>query len=86
MSKEAAQAFIEKMKSDEAFRGRVLAEEGVEARMVLIGAEGFDCSLAEIRALQELGEAELSEAVTGGEVPGTGDDPGTCTWPVYAPI
>ena len=86
MSEAAAQAFIERMKSDEDFSAKVMAEEGVEARMALIGAEGFDCSLAEIRALQELGEAELSEAVTGGEVPGTGDDPGTCTWPVYAPI
>ena len=86
MSKEAAQAFIEKMKSDHAFRARVLAEEGVEARMALIGAEGFDCSVAEIGALQELSEADLSGSVTGGEVPGTGDDPGACTWPVYAPI
>ena len=69
MSKEAAQAFIEKMKSDEVFRGRVLAEEGVEARMVLIGAEGFDCSLAEIRAAQDDWDAEL-DGVAGGGQPG----------------
>ena len=86
MSEEAAQAFIERMKSDEDFRAKVMAEEDMDARMALIVAEGFDCSAEEIGALQELGEAELSEAVTGGEVPGTGDDPGTCTWPVYAPI
>ncbi len=86
MSEEAAQAFIERMKSDEDFRAKVMAEEGVEARMALIGAEGFDCSVAEIGALQELSEADLSGSVTGGEVPGTGDDPGACTWPVYAPI
>ena len=66
MSEEAAMAFIEKMKSDEAFRARVLAEEGVEARLALIGAEGFDCSAEEIGALQELGDAELSGAVRGG--------------------
>ena len=66
MSEEAAMAFIEKMKSDEAFRARVLAEEGVEARLALIGAEGFDCSAEEIGALQELGDAELSGAVGGG--------------------
>ena len=36
MSKEAAQAFVEKMKSDEAFRARVMAEEDVEARLALI--------------------------------------------------
>ena len=67
MSKEAAQAFVEKMKSDEAFRERVMAEEDVEARMALIGAAGFDCSAEEIGALQELGEADLSGAVGGGD-------------------
>ena len=66
MSVEQTQMFLEKMKSDEAFRARVLAEEDVEARMALIGAEGFDCSAEEIAALQELGEAELSGAVGGG--------------------
>ena len=86
MSEAAAQAFIEKMKTDEAFRERVMAVEDVDARMALIGAEGFDCSAEEIGALQELSEADLSGSVTGGEVPGTGDDPGACTWPVYAPI
>ena len=65
MSKEAAQELVEKMKSDEAFRARVMAEEDVEARMALIGAEGFDCSAEEIGALQELGDAEL-DAVAGG--------------------
>ena len=65
MSVEQAKAFIEKMKRDEAFRAKVLAEEDVEARMALIGAEGFDCSAAEIASLQELGEAEL-DRVAGG--------------------
>ena len=67
MSKKAAQELIEKMKRDEAFRERVMAVEDVEARMALIGAEGFDCSAEEIGALQELGEAELSGVVGGGE-------------------
>ena len=66
MSKEAAQAFIEKMKSDEAFRAKVMAEDDVEARLALIGAEGFDCSAEEIGALQELGEAELDGVAGGG--------------------
>ena len=39
-----AKAFIEKMKSDEACRDGVLAEEDVEARPALIGAEGFDAA------------------------------------------
>ena len=66
MSKEAAQAFVEKMKSDEAFHERVMAEEDVAARMALIVAEGFDCSAEEIGALQELAELDLSGVVGGG--------------------
>ena len=65
MSEDQAKAFVEKMKIDDAFRAKVMAEEGVEARMALIGAEGFDCSAEEIGALQELGDAEL-DAVAGG--------------------
>ena len=66
MSVDQAKAFIEKMKSDEAFRARVMAEEDVEARLALIGAEGFDCSAEEIGALQELGDAELAGVAGGG--------------------
>ena len=65
MSEDQAKAFVEKMKSDDAFRDKVMAEEDVEARMALIGAEGFDCSAEEIGALQELGDAEL-DGVAGG--------------------
>ena len=68
MSEDQAKAFVEKMKSDEVFRAKVMAEEDAEARMALIGAEGFDCSAEEIGALQELGDAELSGAVGGGWV------------------
>ena len=67
MSEQAAQAFLERMKSDADFRAKVTAEEDVEARLALIVAEGFDCSAEEIGALQELGEAELSGVVGGGE-------------------
>ncbi|MEI6449731.1 MAG: Nif11-like leader peptide family natural product precursor [Actinomycetes bacterium] len=65
MSVDQAKAFVERMKSDEAFSARVMAEEDVEARMALILAEGFDCSAEEIASLQELGDAEL-DAVAGG--------------------
>ena len=65
MSVDQAKAFVEKMKSDVAFRARVMAEADLEARMALIVAEGFDCSAEEIGALQELGDAEL-DAVAGG--------------------
>lgn len=73
MSAEQAKAFVEKMKSDEAFRARVIAEEDVEARMALIVAEGFDCSAEEIASLQELGEAELSGVVGGRPWSGGGE-------------
>jgi len=66
MSEDQAKAFVEKMKSDEAFRAKVMAEEDVEARMALIVAEGFDCSAEEIGALQELGDAELDGVAGGG--------------------
>ena len=66
MSEDQAKAFVEKMKSDEAFRARVMAEEDVETRLVLIGAEGFDCSAEEIGALQELSDAELDGVAGGG--------------------
>lgn len=49
MSLEQAKAFIEKMKSEEAFKERILAVEDVEERMEMIKAEGFDCTKEEIR-------------------------------------
>ena len=66
MSEDQAKAFVEKMKSDDAFRAdqrhaRLHALLGHD-----LGAEGFDCSAEEIGALQELGDAELDGAVGGG--------------------
>ena len=72
MSKEAAQAFIEKMKSDEAFRAKVTAGEDVAAKMAIITGEGFDCSAEEIGAVQELGDAELDGVAGGKPNPGSG--------------
>ena len=64
---EGSKAFLEKLKTDEAFRARVMAVEDVNARMALIGAEGFDCSAAEIEAVsQELAESELEPVIGGG--------------------
>ena len=48
MSNEAAQAFIEKVKSDETFRARVVVVEDVAGRLELINAEGFDCTVEEV--------------------------------------
>jgi predicted ribosomally synthesized peptide with nif11-like leader len=49
MSAEKVKAFIEKMKSDVAFRKRVLAVEGVEARMELVSREGFECKVDDLQ-------------------------------------
>ena len=66
MSVEQAKACVERMKTDEAFRARVMATEDVPGRMELIKAEGFDCSAEDILSLQELGEVELDEVVAAG--------------------
>ena len=66
MSAGQAQAFIETMKTDEAFREQVMAVEDVAARMELINAEGFACSAEEIEAVSgALADSELA-GVTGG--------------------
>lgn len=52
MSQEQAKAFIEKMKSDAAFRERVMAIEEVDARMAFINGEGFSCTVDEIKLVQ----------------------------------
>jgi predicted ribosomally synthesized peptide with nif11-like leader len=44
MSREAARAFIERMKTDETFRREVLAQEDAEARIRFVSAAGFDCT------------------------------------------
>jgi predicted ribosomally synthesized peptide with nif11-like leader len=67
MSQEAAAAFVERMRTDEALCARVMAVEDVAERLQLINAEGFDCSAEEIMAVSaELREKELSGLVGGG--------------------
>lgn len=66
MSKEAAKAFIEKMKIDGAFRGRVMAAKDLETRMELARHEGFDLCLEDIKAIQEeLAEKDVKADVEG---------------------
>ncbi|WP_449258993.1 Nif11-like leader peptide family natural product precursor [Chlorobium limicola] len=48
MSVEHAKAFIEKMKTDEAFREKIMAIETPEERLKAIGAAGFECTGEEI--------------------------------------
>ncbi|NTU54154.1 MAG: Nif11-like leader peptide family natural product precursor [Chlorobiaceae bacterium] len=57
MSTEHAKAFIEKMKTDEAFREKIMAIETPEERLKAIGAAGFPCNGEEINeAAADFGE------------------------------
>ncbi|NTU68895.1 MAG: Nif11-like leader peptide family natural product precursor [Chlorobiaceae bacterium] len=58
MSVEQAKAFIEKMKTDEAFREKIMAIETPEERLKAIGAAGFPCNGVEINeAAADVGES-----------------------------
>ncbi|NTU68893.1 MAG: Nif11-like leader peptide family natural product precursor [Chlorobiaceae bacterium] len=48
MSVEQAKAFIEKMKTDEAFREKIMAIETPEERLKAIVEAGFECSASEL--------------------------------------
>ncbi|WP_449258579.1 Nif11-like leader peptide family natural product precursor [Chlorobium limicola] len=58
MSAEQAKAFIEKMKTDEAFRDRIMAIETPEERLNAIGAAGFECTGEEINEAANRGFIE----------------------------
>ena len=49
MENKQVKALIERMRSDAAFRKRVLAVEDLDARMELIEQEGFDCKLGDVQ-------------------------------------
>ncbi len=74
MSLDSAKAFIEKMTSDEIFRGQVLAIEDVAGQLAFITSEGFDCTDEEIRAVTgELSNEDLDKAAGGKLI-----EPGSC--------
>jgi len=67
MSLEQAQQFIERMKTDEAFRTKIMAVEEVDGRLNLAKAEGYDCTVEEIKSVStELSDAELNSVVGAG--------------------
>ncbi len=66
MSIESAKAFIERMKTDEAFAGKVTACANAQARMAQIKAAGFDFTGEEIGAVKrELTDEELGNIAAG---------------------
>lgn len=53
MSVEQAKAFIEKMKTDEAFREQIMAIENPVERLSAINLAGFDCNAEEISSCED---------------------------------
>ncbi len=67
MSQTAARAFIERMKTDEAFKTKIMAVSDLDARIKLIHAEGFDCTAEDIGMLAaEISDESLLAGLTGG--------------------
>ena len=66
MSGHATRALVERLKTDEEFLTRVMAEERPDARFVLIRAEGYDCTAEEIAALAVRLPDDALERVTAG--------------------
>ncbi|MEI6033017.1 MAG: Nif11-like leader peptide family natural product precursor [Verrucomicrobiae bacterium] len=66
MSQESAKALVERMKSDEKFRAKIIAVEDASARAKIIQTEGFDCSAEEISAeASELSDEEMARVAGG---------------------
>ena len=67
MSLDQARAFLEKMKSDEAFRNGIVAIEDVDARLVAASEAGFEFTEDELKEVQrELSDDELDQAAGAG--------------------
>ncbi len=70
MSVESAEAFVERMKTDEEFAKRIAAAESSEQRWAVVKAEGFDFTKEEIEeATAELSEDELASVAAGDDPP-----------------
>ena len=77
MSVDQAKAFIEKMKSDVAFRERLMAIKDLNARMAAANGEGFACTADEIKRVQgELSFVERRIGRVGGVREEAGDNIG----------
>lgn len=67
MSVESAQAFMERIKTDEDFNKKVKECKSGEERMAFVKATGFDFTPEEIKkAEEEISDSEL-DAVAGGD-------------------
>ncbi|MDD2582925.1 MAG: Nif11-like leader peptide family natural product precursor [Desulfuromonadaceae bacterium] len=66
MSIESAQAFLERMKTDEEFAKIVMACSDTESRITCVKEAGFDFTIEEIAGLQgELSDGDLDHVAGG---------------------
>lgn len=69
MSIQSAKAFLEKMKTDQAFSKKVAESKNEEDRMKFVKEAGFDFTSAEINSLRgELSEDDLKAVAGGGDI------------------
>lgn len=74
MSQEQAKQFIERMKTNKAFRKKILAVESVAERLKLARDEGYECTAADLeRESERLSDTDL--AVMAGGAPSGCDRP-----------
>lgn len=67
MSIESAKAFIERMKTDEEFAKKIMAETSPESRVVLACREGFNLTTEEMsQSTGEMTDDELDYVAGGG--------------------
>lgn len=77
MTEEAMKELVVRMRTDEAFRGEVLAAEVGEDRLAFVTGAGYDCTAQElVDVTSALADDELDD-VAGGVIgsPGQGDAP-----------
>ena len=68
MSVEQARKMIERLKTDEAFKARVMAIADLDGWLKLAAAEGFDCTKDELASVaSELTESDLGTVCAGSE-------------------
>jgi predicted ribosomally synthesized peptide with nif11-like leader len=85
VSIEHARLFIQRVRTDDEFRARILAARDGEARMDLIRSEGFDCTADEIAGAMialagDVLQEDAGEAGSRERAPDGPDD-----WDMYHP-
>jgi predicted ribosomally synthesized peptide with nif11-like leader len=64
MSKEAVNKFLDKMKADESFAGKIVAGKDKTERLALAKEAGFEFSAEEFNELAEKGEIDIDQTLS----------------------